>query len=343
MRVLVLGGTGFIGAPVVSRLKDAGHDVMVFHRGTAPAPPGTWPILGDRHDLDSQRHHLRITWPDVVIDLIAASGRQAAALMRVFRGVAGRAVVASSMDVYRAAAVLHRLDTGSLEPTPLTEESALRTTADTYPAAQLERLMAVFPWLDERYDKLAVERAVANDPELPSTVLRLPMVYGPGDHLHRLRPLLTRMDGTQATLRLPESLAGWRAPRGYVENVAAAIVLAATRDEAARRVYNVAEPGGITELEWTERVARAAGWNGRIVVVPDASAPGPLRVTANLAQHWNADSGRLRAELGYVEPVPQDEAIRRTIAWERGTPFLPQDLEAMDEEAGADPDSSGGT
>ncbi len=334
MCVLVLGGTGFVGTPVVSQLRDAGHDVMVFHRGTLPAPAGVRTIAGDRHDLDAQRHHLRVTRPEVVIDLIAASGRHAAALMRVFRGVAARVVVASSMDVYRASSILHGLEPGDLQPTPLTEDSAVRTTAETYPASQIQRLMSVFPWLDERYNKLAVERAVANDPELPSTVLRLPMIYGPGDHLHRLRPLLARMDDHASSIALPESLASWRSPRGYVDNVAAAIVLAATRGEAARRVYNVAEPEGLTELQWTERVARAAGWRGRIDVVPDASASPDLRVPGNLAQHWDADSSRIRLELGYSEPVPQVEAIRRTVAWERLTPFLPQDLGAFGEEAG---------
>jgi nucleoside-diphosphate-sugar epimerase len=332
MRVLVLGGTGFVGRPVVARLTSAGHEVMVFHRGTEPPPRGVWAITGSRHDLDSQRHELRGAWPDVVVDLIAASGRQAAALMRVFRGVAQRLVVASSMDVYRATSVLHRLDEGPLEPTPLTEESTVRANSETYPAAQLQRLIPVFPWLDERYDKLAVERAVANDPELPSTVLRLPMIYGPGDKLHRLRPLLARMSEDRHALVLPESLARWRAPHAFVENVADAIVLAAGSEKAARRTYNVAEPAGKTELEFTEGVARAAGWAGRVVVVPDESAPPRSRAAGNLAQHWDADSSRIRAELSYAEAVSPEEAIVRTVAWERRTPFLPQDLEAYEEE-----------
>lgn len=333
MRVLVLGGTGFLGTWVVSQLRDLGHRVMVLHRGSVAAPPGVWPIIADRHDLDAHRHDLRATWPDVVIDLIAASGRQAAAVMRVFRGFTGRVVVASSIDVYRAASILHRLEPGDVEPTPLTEESRLRTTAETYPAAQVQRLMKVFPWLDERYDKLAVERTVANDPELPSTVLRLPMIFGPGDHLHRLRPLITRMDDRRPAILLPETLAAWRAPRGYVENVAAAIVLAATREEAAGRVYNVAEPASLTELEWATLVAQEADWHGRVVVLPDHLAPAHLQVAGNLAQHWDVDSTLIRKELGYEEPVGQTEGIHRTIAWERRTPLLPEDLDGIDYEA----------
>jgi nucleoside-diphosphate-sugar epimerase len=333
MRALVMGGTGFLGTSVVSQLRSSGHHVTVFHRGRTPLPPGVAEAIGDRHDLDSIRHPLRATTPDVVIDLIACSGRQAAALMRVFRGVAGRVIVASSMDVYRAAAVLHRLEGGTIEPTPLTERSRLRTCAHTYPAAQLERLSAVFPWIDERYDKLAVEQTVANDPELPATVLRLPMMYGPGDRLHRLRALVGRMDDGRKAIPLPESLARWRAPRGYVENVAAAFVLAATLDESACCTYNVAESAPLTELEWAAGVARVAGWHGDLAVLPDADTPAHLRVAANLAQHWNADSTLIRRHLGYTEPVAVDEAVHRTIAWERGIALLPQDVTAVDYEA----------
>jgi uncharacterized protein YbjT (DUF2867 family) len=36
MRVLVIGGTGFIGARVLRKLIDEGHEAMVFHRGQTP-------------------------------------------------------------------------------------------------------------------------------------------------------------------------------------------------------------------------------------------------------------------------------------------------------------------
>ena len=70
---------------------------------------------------------------------------------------------------------------GPLEPLPLTENSCLREKAQTYPPQVLKALQGVFGWIDDEYDKVPVERAVLCDPQLPTTVLRLPMVYGPGD------------------------------------------------------------------------------------------------------------------------------------------------------------------
>jgi nucleoside-diphosphate-sugar epimerase len=54
MRVLILGGTRFIGPPVVRCLVEQGHSVTVFHRGlsTAQLPLGVQSILGDRNNLD---------------------------------------------------------------------------------------------------------------------------------------------------------------------------------------------------------------------------------------------------------------------------------------------------
>ena len=48
--------------------------------------------------------------------------------------------------------------------------------------------------------------------------------------------------------------------------------------------------------------------------------PSHLRHEANWDQHWNVDTTRIRQELDYVEPVAQEEALRRTVEWERAHP-----------------------
>jgi uncharacterized protein YbjT (DUF2867 family) len=50
-----------------------------------------------------------------------------------------------------------------------------------------------------------------------------------------------------------EGWASWRAPRGYVENVAAALALAATDERATGRIYNVAEWPAYSELDWAHQ------------------------------------------------------------------------------------------
>ncbi len=328
MKILVVGATGLVGPPLVRQLHAAGHDVIIFHRGVSAADlPPVRRIIGDRHQLAASANELRRLAPEIVIDVILSSGRHAEELMRIFGGVARRVVVASSMDVYRAAGVLHGSEPGPLEPVPLTEESSLRSNRQTYPPEQVKALQSLMTWVDDEYVKIAVERAVSKNAELPATVLRLPMIYGPGDRLHRLYPLVKRMDDGRARILFADDVAAWRGPRGYSENVAAALALAAVDDRAAGRVYNVCEEEAFTELEWARLVAAQTGWRGEFVVVPAERAPQHLRIRGNLAQHWAAGSGRIRRELAYREIIPRDEALHRTIAWERAHP--PQVIPAL--------------
>lgn len=332
MRILLIGGSGFIGPFVANRLEQAGHEVAVFHRGTSsPTLPKTIRhITGDRRCLADAAGAFRSFAPEVVVDLILSSEAQARETMNAFRGLAHRVVALSSMDVYRACAVLHGLETGPLESVPLTESSPLRTKLRTYPQTQLKMLQQLFGWLDEDYDKIPVERVILGDRDLPGTVLRLPMVYGPGDPLHRFFPLVKRMNDRRPVIVFEEKTAQWRSPRGYVENVAAAIGLAATSERAVGRVYNVSEPETFSEIEWARRIAVVTQWSGRSVILPSDRAPQHLRLPGNLDQHWVADTTRIREELGYREPIELDEAIRRTIEWERAYPPVRVDPRQFD-------------
>ena len=336
MRVLLIGGTGFIGPFVAAELERLGHEVFTFHRARTHAAPGPREIFGDRRRLADSAGQLRALAPDVVIDLILSSGAQAHELMTVFRGATSRVVALSSCDVYRACGVTHRLEEGPLEPLPLKETSALRTKLQTYPPAQVQMLQQIFGWLDEAYDKIPVEREILSEPSLPGTILRLPMVYGPGDALHRFLPIVKRITDGRRVIPFSEKMAPWRGTKGFVENVAAAIASAAVSDRAAGRIYNIGEIDTLTELEWAQRIKGVLGWTGEIVLLPDDRVPPYLRAPGNADQHWVADTTRLREELGFQERVPRDEAIRRTVEWERAHPptgFTPHQFDYVAEDA----------
>jgi len=320
MRILLIGGNGFIGRFVVAALKQQGHALAVFHRGTTSVPAGVDEIRGDRNQLKASTQELKRFAPDVVIDLVISSGQQAQDLVRVFRGATRRVVMLSSMDVYRAIAVSQGTDNGPLQDVPLTEESELRRSLHPYPPEGIQRLRTVFTWVTDDYDKIPAERTVMNDPELHATVLRLPMVYGPGDPLHRFYPVVKRVVDRRSHIIFPQTLANWRSPRGYVENVAAAIALAATDDRATGRIYNVCEEPSFSELEWARKIANEMEWKGTFAVLPVERTPHHLLKPGNAAQHWTASSAHIRHELGYREPVPIDDAIRQTIQWERENP-----------------------
>jgi nucleoside-diphosphate-sugar epimerase len=341
MRILLIGGNGFIGRFAVAVLKMQGHELAVFHRGTTATLLGVEEIRGDRNQLQASAQDLKRFAPDVVIDFVISSGPQAEGLMNIFRGATRRVVMVSSIDVYRAVGVSHGTESGPLQELPLTEESELRRNLHPYPPENMQILRKIFTWVTDDYDKIPAERILMNDRELPGTVLRLPMVYGPGDPLHRFYSLVKRIADGRQHIIFPETMAAWRSPRGYVQNVAAAIALAATDDRAARCIFHVCEEPSFSELEWARKIASEMEWKGEFVILPVERTPPHLLKPGNFAQHWTASSARIRRELGYVEPVAAAEAIRETIRWERENPpavaFQAQFDYAAEDAALADP------
>lgn len=113
-----------------------------------------------------------------------------------------------------------------------------------------------------------------------------------------------------------KNLPVWRFTHGYVENVAAAIALAAT-SLGPGGVFNAGEEETPTREDWLRRIFDAAGWDADVVVVPGSILPAELKVTGlNLRQDMLGDGTKIRLELGFTEPVEWAEGVERTIAWE---------------------------
>jgi nucleoside-diphosphate-sugar epimerase len=296
MRILIIGGTGFIGSYVLRRLLGEGHSVAIFHRGQSGSdlPREALRITGDRRRLAEYGGEFDRFGPQVVLDMIPYSEEDARALMATFRGKVERVVAVGSQDVYRAYGLFLRLEEGELEPTPYNEEAPLR--ARLYP---YRKTAEGGEDLTYHYDKIPVERVVMSDPQTPFTILRLPKVYGPGDR-SRLSDYLKRMDDGREAILLGERKSRWRWTRGYVENVAAAIGLAVT-------------------------------WRGEVVAVPEDALPQSMLEPYRFEQHLVADTNRFRKELGYEEETPRQEALSRAIEWERASQPADIDLKWLDE------------
>jgi nucleoside-diphosphate-sugar epimerase len=285
MRVLVIGGTKFIGLAAAERLHGMGHDVTVFHRGQTESItlPDVAHLHGDRQGLADFTADFKRLALDVVLDTIAYTERDAQTVMATFAGIARRIIALSSMDVYRAYGRVKGSEPG---------------------------------------------RTIMADPALPGTILRLPAVYGPHDHQHRLWPYLKRMEDRRPAILLDEQIARWRWTRGYVDNVAIAIALAVTDERAIGRVYNVGEEQALTEADWVRAIGRAAGWDGEVVPGNAPTRPPTsrqrcsttppedlitvapcLHLPVSMRWWWSCTSGHRRRGLG---PSPRDAGIGRT-------------------------------
>ncbi|MBN1582730.1 MAG: NAD-dependent epimerase/dehydratase family protein [Anaerolineae bacterium] len=327
MRVLVIGGTGFTGPYVVRGLYELGHELLLFHRGERKAelPDGIEHVHSDRWEMAGFADELMRFAPQVVLDMIPRNEQDAWTVLSTFKGIAQRVVALSSQDVYRAYGRLIGIEPGPLEPVPLSEDAPLR--ARLYPYWTRSTQPHTPP---NHYEKILAERLYMSEPSLPGTILRFPMVYGPGDRQHRLFEYLKRIADGRPAILLDEGMANWRWTKGYVENLATAVVLAVTKERAAGRIYNVGEQETLIWADWVRAIGRAAGWDGEVVVMPKQHLPEQLASDENTAQHLVADTTRIRKEMGYREHIPREEALRRTVAWERAHPPEKVDADRFD-------------
>lgn len=180
MRILVLGGSWFLGRAVAQGALDRGWEVTVFNRGrSGHAPEGVRPVHGDRTIAeDLVRLAGEGPW-DAVVDTSASemAPRDVLAGARVLEPAAGRYVYVSTVNAYRG-----------WPDEPLTEESPL---LDGPPDADADygRLPPGWDGPDWYYgrQKAGAERAVASAFRGDRTVLLRPgVILGPGEYVGRL-------------------------------------------------------------------------------------------------------------------------------------------------------------
>ena len=172
LKILILGGTGFIGPHMVRYAMYRGHDVTLFNRGrTNPELfPGVETLIGDRDDqLDALRGG---TW-DAVIDNSGYVPRHVRDSAELLRDNVGRYLFTSTGSVY------------NFDQDELTEDAELLPIED--PTSED---------VDRYYGPLKVlcENAVTDTYKERGTVVRLHVVAGPGDPTDRFTYWPVRID-----------------------------------------------------------------------------------------------------------------------------------------------------
>jgi nucleoside-diphosphate-sugar epimerase len=300
----VLGGTGFIGRHVVAGFCRKGLEVAALHRGRTPVPPGCESLIADRREPTSLAAAIAGYRPDVLVDMLGYAERDAMTLAGALPPRLGRLVVVSSGDVYATYGAFLGHEPPPATAGPINEQGALRSHHFPY-RNQADHADD----LRYDYDKILVEKKLRELAPCPVTIVRLPMVYGPGDPQRRVQAEVERFQAHAGDRTLSAAEAAWRCTRGFVEDVADAIVLAGFAPGAAGQTYNVGEPDALSQREWLELIGRAAGWPGRVLSDPGTPPSMPADWSVSLV----TSTLRIREQLGYSEAVGREEGVRRTV------------------------------
>ena len=264
-----MGGTRFVGKPLVARLKAQGHALTLLTRGKNSIPDGVEHLKGDR-STDEGLACLKERSFDVIVD---SSGRKLEDTQRAVAMTGApshRFVYVSSAGVYAAS-----------EQWPLSEEAA------TDPHSRHSGKADTEAWL----------RAEG----IPFTSFRPTYIYGPGNYNPIERWFFDRIVNDQ-----PVPLPGDGSTitqLGHVDDLAEAMARCIDVEAAANRIYNCSGRQGVTFKGLILSAATACGKDPNAVDLrrfdpsrldPKARKAFPLRLN-----HFLTDITRVERELAW--------------------------------------------
>jgi nucleoside-diphosphate-sugar epimerase len=304
VRVVVIGGTKFVGPAAVGRLVAAGHEVAVAHSGAHehPGVAAVEHLHGDRRALLSPSGVIDGWRPEALVDTFpagatAAKGEELAACAD---RTGARVVAISSVDVYQ-----HGIDAGlgdgsgmlalTVDPIPLGEDARRRT--------------GPYPGAPPGHDNVAMED-VLERAGCAATLLRLGAIYGPHPTA-REWTLVRKVARGERRLPLPDG--GVQLfHRVAIDRVAGAILAAVERPAGTFWACNVVDPSDRDYSGLAGRIGELLDWEWEPERVPFDGADHPWQVGHPML----ASDRRLREVLGVGadEPDP-DDALRETVEW----------------------------
>ncbi len=300
-KVLVIGGTLFIGKELVRRLLERGHSVTILHRGRSRAPEGTEEILCDRNDPEAVRRALAGRKFELVFDDVydwqrGTTAEQVSAAAEACGAGIRRYVFISSVAAY-----------GQGENRR--EDEPLAAADDPQPyirnKAGTERMLF----------RMHRERG------FPVVTVRPPYVYGPGNPFYRETFFWDRI-GRGRPVIVPEDGARWM-QFVYVKDLAWAMLRATEVEAAVGQAYNIANPAPVTQVEAVQAFAAAAGREPRMVFVPreriGQAGGGIFEPPFYFGEYFDLPGitqsiEKARRELAF-EPAPFAQGLAETYQW----------------------------
>ena len=294
MKVLVIGGTGYIGSHTVEELVRRGVSVSVFARGQTPAhlPEGVSLIEGDRHNSQDLARARALRF-DAVIDINAYTREETQTVIQCFDGLLTRFVHLSTISVCQRTSKL-----------PIEEDDPLVTD----------------PSNSYGYNKAECERALRwahAKSGFPFVSIRPPAVFGPRDDKSRENYYLKRIVANDPVI-VPDSGA---VPifAIYVKDLAVVLANALTAESVAGAAYLLALPDVISINDHIANIASIAGAEADIAHIPSRLLE---RLGFNLHQfpYYTGDAlvllntSAATRDLGFA-PTPYIRSLNETIEY----------------------------
>ncbi|MDB9374554.1 NAD-dependent epimerase/dehydratase family protein [Nodularia sphaerocarpa] len=272
MRILIMGGTRFIGVYLTQLLVEQGHEVVLFNRGNRPVPslPGVGQIIGDRTNATQLKEKLSSEKFDVVFDNNGRELTDTQPLAEIFQDQVQHFVYMSSAGVYLKSDQLPHIEGDAVDP-----KSRHRGKHET--------------------------EAYLMQQSLPFTSIRPTYIYGPQnyndleswffDRIVRDRPIPIPGNGLHIT------------QLGHVKDLAQAMSQVIGNSQAIRQIYNISGDRYVTFDGLARACAVAAGKSPDAVKIvhydPKKFDFGKRKAFPMRVQHFFASVNKAMAELAW--------------------------------------------
>ncbi len=302
MKVLVIGGTLFIGRQLVKELCDAGHDVAVLHRKPAHGlPRRVENLMADRNDGEAVRQVLEGRRFEVVYDNVydwerGTTALQVQATVQACGDRLARYIFMSSVAAYGDG--LNHYEGDALAP-------------DNHPDAYVRNKAMSERMLFRLHQRHG----------LPVVTFRPPFIYGPGnpfyreaffwDRLRLGRPIIIPGDGH----RLMQFV--------YVKDLVRAMVRAMEVPNAEGEAFNIGDARALTQADVVQALAAAAGKSAQLVRIPREAilhaGGNPMGDPSYFGVYFDMPPitekiGKAARLLG-ARPTPFEEGLKETWRW----------------------------
>ncbi len=305
MRVLFIGGTGFISTAVSRLAVERGMELYLLNRGKRgvdsgmAAPVGSKSIVADVHDVGELRRAIGGMEFDVVVDWIAYKPEDVERDIAVFGGRTKQFVFISSASAYQKPPG-HYL---------ITESTPLANPHWQYSRDKIaceERLLKA--WREEGFPVTIVRPSLTYDPNFPIAIGGGGR-YTLADRLIKGKPIIVHGDGSSLWVVTHAEDFG----RGFLGPLG--------NERALGHAFHITSDEVLTWDQIYRMIAEALGVEAKLVhIASDFIAEVAPEMAGGLLgdKTWSAvfDNSKIKAWVpGWQAVIPFREGIRRTLAW----------------------------
>lgn len=300
IKVLVLGGSVFIGRAITEKFIRNGDDVYVLNRGNHPCPEGAKQLIADRNNKEQFNKAIGEEQFDIVIDGSAYNKEQTRiAIDKLNNNNLKHYIHISTATVYEEG-----------QPQPYKEDGSKRGSAKSWGSYSTDKFLCEEELLSEYKEK-----------KLPITLVRPFYVYGPGNNLDRESYIFARLI-KGAPIVVPGK-GKCKVQFGHIDDLCDAIMEMSKSDNSIGEAYNVSGNEVVTFEEWIKTCGKVLQIIPKMILV-DA------KDTGHKSREWfpfrdidmYGDVNKIKKQLGVSPKYSLYEGLKETASHYTNSEFL---------------------